>query len=396
MAILWLSVLAVVATGCISGAAFQRGADELQVEVDRLHDAAFRCDAERPMAVAEANLEFLRYEMQRGKYLDARDHLDVANTNIQEVRDRVDGRPECFGAQIVRDSDGDGLLDPEDNCRDIQNPEQTDIDHDGIGDVCDEDADGDGIPNAYDNCVRTPNPDQRDSNADGVGDACSEDRDGDGIVNTSDRCPDVPEDRDGFEDGDGCPDPDNDHDGRDDEFDRCPVDPEDVDGYEDADGCPDPDNDSDGILDVSDACPLDPEDLDGDADDDGCPEEDTLVVLTDSQIEIRQQINFETGSSTITGALSFRILDEVAVVLYDHATIEIRVEGHTDSQGSASYNQQLSQGRADAVRTYLMSQGIAGGRITAVGYGEERPIDTNETDAGRAVNRRVEFHITAQ
>jgi hypothetical protein len=115
------------------------------------------------------------------------------------------------------------------------------------------------------------------------------DRDGDGIVDDIDKCPDDPEDFDGFEDADGCPDPDNDRDGildvddkcpnlpgpppdgcphapttdRDgdgipDPVDKCPDDPEDFDGFEDADGCPDPDNDKDGILDVDDLCPNDP------------------------------------------------------------------------------------------------------------------------------------------
>ncbi|MBX3130703.1 MAG: thrombospondin type 3 repeat-containing protein [Polyangiaceae bacterium] len=133
------------------------------------------------------------------------------------------------------------------------------------------------------------------------------DEDGDGIADDVDQCPELPEDRDGFEDADGCPDFDNDDDGIPDDVDRCPNEPEDEDGFEDADGCPDPDNDGDGVLDKDDKCPneagpatgsgrgpgcpvtdsdgdgvLDgvdrcpnePEDKDGFEDEDGCPDPD--------------------------------------------------------------------------------------------------------------------------
>ncbi len=393
-AILCAALFAATGVGCYSGAQLAEGADYIEENAERTHDAAMRCDAEREIALAESHLEFLQYEMVRGNYLPAREHFEIAELNIEEVMRIVDHRPECFGIEIVTDIDGDGILDEDDNCVHVANPEQSDIDSDGVGDACDEDIDGDGVPNEADNCVRTPNNDQRDSDGDGIGDVCSQDRDGDGIINSVDRCPEVPEDRDGFEDGDGCPELDNDRDGRDDQFDDCPNDPEDVDGYEDADGCPDTDNDRDGVLDVDDQCPLDPEDHDGDADEDGCPEEDALVVVTEEQIVITEQINFELNSANITGALSFRILDDVALVLYDLPEIEVRVEGHTDSQGSSSYNLDLSQDRADAVRLYLIQQGIAADRLESRGLGEEQPLETNETPEGRAVNRRVEFHIT--
>ena len=97
------------------------------------------------------------------------------------------------------------------------------------------------------------------------------DRDKDGVPDTEDQCPDEPEDRDGFKDDDGCPDPDNDGDGIPDVRDKCPNDAEDFDGFEDDDGCPDPDNDKDGIPDLKDACPLDPEDHKAPRPDDGCP-----------------------------------------------------------------------------------------------------------------------------
>src|SRR5450432_3372842 len=104
------------------------------------------------------------------------------------------------------------------------------------------------------------------------------DRDGDGIVDDLDKCPDDPEDFDGFQDEDGCPDPDNDGDGILDVDDLCPNDPEDKDGFEDADGCPDPDNDKDRILDKDDKCPNEPETYNGFQDEDGCPDRGRVVV----------------------------------------------------------------------------------------------------------------------
>ena len=100
------------------------------------------------------------------------------------------------------------------------------------------------------------------------------DTDGDGIANNVDQCKEVPEDLDGFEDADGCPELDNDRDGIPDELDQCEMDPEDADGFEDKDGCPDLDNDKDGVLDAQDRCPMEPEDRDSYEDDDGCPELD--------------------------------------------------------------------------------------------------------------------------
>jgi hypothetical protein len=99
-----------------------------------------------------------------------------------------------------------------------------------------------------------------------------DDLDQDGVLGRSDQCPAAMEDLDGFEDADGCPDPDNDGDGRLDDSDQCPLHLEDVDGFEDVDGCPDPDNDVDGIPDTEDQCPRQAENRDGIADADGCPE----------------------------------------------------------------------------------------------------------------------------
>jgi hypothetical protein len=133
------------------------------------------------------------------------------------------------------------------------------------------DADGDGIPDALDQCPTEPEDRDGFQDEDGCPDP---DNDGDGIPDAVDQCPNQPEDFDGFQDEDGCPDPDNDGDGIPDAVDRCPNQPEDFDGFQDEDGCPDKDNDGDGIPDEADRCPNEPEDRDGYQDADGCPDLD--------------------------------------------------------------------------------------------------------------------------
>lgn len=150
------------------------------------------------------------------------------------------------------------------------------------------DSDDDGVPNKFDECKKDPEdmdghedndgcPDP-DNDKDGVCDAFVAER-GEAakyaaVCKGTDKCVEVPEDKDGFEDGDGCPDPDNDKDGIPDVKDRCPMAKEDMDGFEDNDGCLDPDNDADGVLDGSDKCVAEAEDKDGFEDEDGCPDLD--------------------------------------------------------------------------------------------------------------------------
>jgi outer membrane protein OmpA-like peptidoglycan-associated protein len=310
------------------------------------------------------------------------------------------------------------------------------------------DYDGDGIVGAADRCPREPETVNGFQDDDGCPD--SGDDDGDGIENDKDKCPNEPEDMDGFEDEDGCPE-DDDGDGVPDEVDQCPREAEDRDGFQDEDGCPDPDNDGDGILDADDKCPNEPEDMDGFEDEDGCPEEDNdkdglvdavdqcpneagprankgcpdtdrdgdtvvdrldncpdepgppenggcakqqLVVLTEAKLEIKDRVYFKTGRDVIE-AKSFPLLDNVAAVLKAHPEIAlVRVEGHTDNVGTPEKNQDLSNRRAASVRRYLVDKGgVADARLEAVGYGQDRPIDTNDTEDGKQQNRRVEFVI---
>ncbi len=172
--------------------------------------------------------------------------------------------------------------------------------------------------------------------------------------------------------------------------DRCPLDPEDLDGFQDDDGCPDPDNDGDGIADLIDDCPDVAETYNGYQDQDGCPDE--LPPEVKQFTGIIQGIYFEVDSHRIK-AESFTILDRAAAVLSEYPGIRLRIEGHTDSDGSDEYNRELSQRRAMAVGQYLINAGISPHRIEWVGYGESRPIAPNSTPDGKAQNRRVEFHV---
>ena len=274
------------------------------------------------------------------------------------------------------------------------------------------------------------------------------DRDGDGVLNKSDAAPLLAEDKDGFQDEDGAPDPDNDGDGlndgddecpdvsgpvankgcpdRDadgdgvvDRLDKCPAQKEDLDDFEDLDGCPEADNDSDGFADALDACPL----VAGIAQEKGCPAKDTdgdtvfdhedncpaekgvvenagcpaaqkqLVIITPEQLKILDKVYFDTGKASIQKR-SNALLDNIAQVLTVHPEIPlVQIEGHTDTVGTPEKNKKLSQDRADSVRAYLVKKGVAEARLRAVGFGQEKPAQSNDTPAGREVNRRVEFNI---
>jgi OOP family OmpA-OmpF porin len=212
-----------------------------------------------------------------------------------------------------------------------------------------------------------------------------QDTDGDGIPDDIDRCPLEPEDKDGFQDEDGCPDPDNDNDGVVDAMDACPNNPGPVENR----GCPILDRDGDGIPDWEDKCPDEPG-----PPPDGCPRKYTLVEVKKERIEIKQQVKFATAKYKVLPA-SYALLNQVVQVLNDYPDMRVRIEGHTDNVGGEAANLKLSQKRAESVRAYLIAKGVAANRLEAAGYGMTRPISSNKTQKGRAQNRRTEFHIVS-
>lgn len=285
------------------------------------------------------------------------------------------------GAIIPQDRDNDGIPDKDDACPD--EPEDLDgfEDEDGCPDL---DNDGDGLSDLEDKC-----PDLAED-IDGFedNDGCPDlDNDQDGIPDRDDRCPNEPEDFDGDEDDDGCPDlvKDSDGDGVPDDIDRCPLQAEDVDGFQDDDGCPDLDNDLDGIPDADDQCPNAPETFNGFEDEDGCPDEKPI-----EQQFILKGVTFESGSAALTPD-SYRVLDEVVRSLMAYPEVRVEIQGYTDSVGKATYNQDLSQRRAESVKQYIVNAGIDPSRLDSKGFGEENPIADNASAEGRAQNRRIEF-----
>lgn len=321
-------------------------------------DGARRC-APRELALAHAYSEFAELELDKGSLNRAEAMVERAELNAKAAA--LQSPPEfCSGAPrptkpvaAPGDADGDGYLDPDDRCP--KDPEN----FNGF-----EDEDG---------CPDDP------------------DTDGDGRADSVDACPLEPEDADGYLDEDGCPEPDNDLDTILDATDQCPLEAEDPDGYEDHDGCPEPDNDRDEVLDGVDECPLTPGEKTGSPL--GCPRKPALVVVTDCEVKITQQIHFQTAKAVIQKD-SFPILDAVVDVLTKNSSIRLEIQGHTDDKGSDAYNKKLSHQRAEAVRKYLVSHGVEPGRLEFHGYGEERPLVANDSDANRSLNRRVQFMRT--
>jgi OmpA-OmpF porin, OOP family len=117
-----------------------------------------------------------------------------------------------------------------------------------------------------------------------------------------------------------------------------------------------------------------------------------VVEADKGELRLLEPVQFETATADIK-AVSFPLLDEVVGVLNDAPDIRLAVHGHTDSRGAAAYNRELSRRRANAVVKYLIDKGVSASRLEAQGFGAEKPIASNDTDAGRATNRRVEFKI---
>jgi outer membrane protein OmpA-like peptidoglycan-associated protein len=286
-----------------------------------------------------------------------------------------------------RDRDGDGIRDKDDACPDVPGVASDDPKLNGCP-PAELDRDHDGVLDKDDACPDVPGVKTDDPRTNGC--PPPGDRDGDGIPDKDDACPDVAGVKTDDPKTNGCP-PDKDGDGVLDKDDACP----DVPGVKTDDpktnGCPAPaDRDGDGILDKDDACP----DVKGIPDPDpkknGCP---GLAKIENGKIEISEQVQFKTGNAQILEA-STPVLTAVFNILKGHPEIKlIHIEGHTDNKGTAPKNMILSDKRAKAVMAWLVFRGIDASRMDAKGYGQERPIDSNSTDEGRAKNRRVEFHI---
>jgi outer membrane protein OmpA-like peptidoglycan-associated protein len=283
------------------------------------------------------------------------------------------------------DTDQDGVLDVDDQCPTTPQGPNPDPMRRGCPLA---DTDGDGVFDNEDQCVSEP----QGSNPDPARRGCPlRDRDGDGVFDNTDQCPDQPQGSNPDPTRPGCPAGDRDGDGVVDHEDQCPDESRLPFPDPSRNGCPLPDADHDQVPEPPDACPGVPGVPSPDPARNGCPNTD--VRMEGAQIRILQQVFFDTDRDTIKRR-SNRILQAVADVLRAAPHIRrVSVDGHTDNRADEAHNMDLSQRRAAAVVRWLVEHGIEPSRLEAHGYGPTRPIDTNETAAGRARNRRVEFVI---
>ncbi len=256
------------------------------------------------------------------------------------------------------DTDGDGIYDRDDACPEVAGLEA----FNGCPDT-----DGDGIEDSKDSCPNQPGSKEMNG--------CP-DSDGDGVADKDDACPNEA----GLPALAGCPDADGD--GIADKDDQCPNEA----GPAANNGCPWPDSDGDGVLDKDDLCP----DKVGTVANQGCPEVTEAVQKT--LLDYAKTILFDTGKSTIKPQ-SQEVLNNIVEILKEYPNAKFTIDGHTDSVGSASTNQKLSEERAYSVMNYLIENGVASSRLSAHGYGEDRPIASNNTSEGRRTNRRVEINL---
>ena len=258
-----------------------------------------------------------------------------------------------------KDTDGDGVYDKDDACPEIAGLKE----FNGCPDT-----DADGIKDADDACPEVA----------GLAalNGCP-DTDGDGIADKDDACPTEK----GTKANNGCPDADGD--GVLDKDDKCAT----VAGYAANGGCPWPDTDGDGVLDKDDKCPTEA----GVASNNGCP-----VILTKEAEkklnDFAKAIYFNSGRTTFRVGVSDK-LNSITAIMKEYSKANFTIQGHTDSAGRASTNMKLSQKRAKAVLDYLVKAGISSSRLTSEGFGEDMPIASNKTRAGKAQNRRVEIKL---
>ncbi|WP_062055342.1 DUF5723 family protein [Aquimarina longa] len=233
------------------------------------------------------------------------------------------------------------------------------------------DKDEDGILDKVDECPEIKGPEENFG--------CPwPDTDGDTILDKDDQCPEEA----GEVENKGCPWPDTDGDTILDKDDDCPQ----IAGPIENKGCPWPDTDGDSVLDKDDNCP----NIVGTVANNGCPEVTAEVQKTLN--EYAKTILFDSGKSSIKKE-SNQVLKDIINILNEYSTAKFTVEGHTDSAGSNKLNQRLSDSRANSVKNYLIENGIDQFRLSAIGYGEDRPIASNKTRKGRAQNRRVEINL---
>ncbi len=259
-----------------------------------------------------------------------------------------------------KDTDKDGIYDKDDECPEVFGLEA----FNGCPDT-----DGDGIKDGDDACPNTAGL----AALNGCPDA-----DADGIADKDDACPNEK----GTAANNGCPDADGD--GVIDSKDKCI----DVAGPAENDGCPWPDTDGDGVLDKDDNCVSEV----GPASNQGCPEKIITEEAKAKLDEFAKAIYFNSGKTTFRVGVSEK-LDLIADIMKEFKDSDFKVEGHTDSVGSAKLNQTLSENRAKAVMDYLATKGIDATRLTSKGFGKDNPIASNRTRRGRAQNRRVEINL---
>lgn len=263
------------------------------------------------------------------------------------------------------DSDGDGVDDEHDSCPNT--PMGVIVDDFG----CPLDGDGDGVPDYLDKCPNTKPGMDVDENG------CVIDSDGDGVPDQLDKCPNTAKGEKVNEAG--CPDSDGD--GVFDNIDKCSNTPKGA--PVDATGCP-KDSDGDGVPDYRDDCPNTPAGTQVDSS--GCARADTVSVV------LQGDTNFEFDKDELLPS-AYPVLNELAETIKRNRDKRWRVEGHTDAIGSESYNRDLSGRRAQSVVDYLISKGVNSTQLEAVPLGESQPIATNDTQEGRAMNRRVEIEL---
>lgn len=279
----------------------------------------------------------------RGASVDSRGCPDLDKDGVRDDVDRCPNTPagdrvDASGCTI-KDSDGDGVLDDVDQCPNTPPGQAVN----SVGCRLFIDSDHDGVSDDKDRCANTPAGMAVDASG------CPIDSDGDGVTDAADQCPNTP--RGETVDGTGCSVRDSDGDGVTDKLDRCPNTPK-------------------GIVVGSDGC--------------------IIVFVEGKKNVVLQGVTFIVARAELTIDAK-KILDLVAQSLNANAEVTFEVQGHASSDGPDAYNLALSDRRAASVRAYLMSKGVAAGRMTSRGYGETMPIADNATEEGRKQNRRVEL-----